>query len=892
MFQEDHNLVAACRAAIGSVGDAVSWTADNRDLVRREADSVIADLHRSVRRLSKLEAAAQRKMCVGVFGPSQSGKSYLISALARGADGNLLADFGDARPDFVSDINPEGGKESTGLVTRFTMTKPDNIPNGYPVKLRLLSETDIVRILGNAYYEDFNHEDVPDSEAIRQSLDKLSSRQANQNQAPSRSDIEDLHEYFRDNFRHCPRVQMLETYFWPRAIELGPKLSPADRVILFGLVWNGAPRFNELLGRLQAALGSLGHAAEAFAPLSALIPRDSSIIDVATLAGLMTGAGAPIELTGNNGRKASIARSEVTALTAEITIVMVNKPDDFFDYTDLLDFPGYRSRKKNTDVDRVLSSDDAVEELFLRGKVAYLFERYCAERELTSMLLCIGPGPAEVQTLPKVIDGWVRSTHGDTASARAGRPKALYFVMTKFDMEFVKKKGAAQSENSRWNTRIEASLTSFFGGVGEWVQNWESGNPFSNVFWIRNPNVRAEALFQYDDAGRELALRPEQESYVAELKDGYMQSDLVARHVGAAQRGWDAAMALNDGGVTYLRDQLRPLCNPELKRTQIAGSLREEMDRVTARLAIYYRSDDKQAERKQKEELAKRLAGRLAMVAQSQRFGRLLRLFQVADHELYDLFFRIESQELEGPSGDETAESASVLSAPTIVGTAVSADDLLGDIFGTAAPAVAPPPTVSGSPPRKAFKDAAAVRAAEVEKYWLAGLRERAEDAGHQALFAMSELDFGALVHEISMAASRLAVDVRLEEEIRIASRFRNIKRDKLVWKQVSRAAVVINTFVDWLGHDPRETDPGQRTVTVGGRQLSVFQPKAEVTAPPSIAEDQLAYDVQYYRDWIAAFVDVVIRNVDFEGGMNFDPVQNARLGEALVALGWSPSAA
>ena len=41
-----------------------------------------------------MQQAARRKMCVGVFGPSQSGKSYLISALARDAKGSLLADFG------------------------------------------------------------------------------------------------------------------------------------------------------------------------------------------------------------------------------------------------------------------------------------------------------------------------------------------------------------------------------------------------------------------------------------------------------------------------------------------------------------------------------------------------------------------------------------------------------------------------------------------------------------------------------------------------------------------------------------------------------------------------------------------------------------------------------
>ena len=62
--------------------------------------------------LTKEAATAARKMCVGVFGPSQSGKSYLISALAQDADGSLLAALGDESADFIQDINPAGGKES------------------------------------------------------------------------------------------------------------------------------------------------------------------------------------------------------------------------------------------------------------------------------------------------------------------------------------------------------------------------------------------------------------------------------------------------------------------------------------------------------------------------------------------------------------------------------------------------------------------------------------------------------------------------------------------------------------------------------------------------------------------------------------------------------------
>jgi hypothetical protein len=103
----------------------------------------------------------------------------------------------------------------------------------------------------------------------------------------------------------------------------------------------------------------------------------------------------------------TLPRSEVTALIAELRIVISEQPWDFFQHTDLLDFPGARSREQIKDLPAFLETGDALQSLFLRGKVAYLFERYCAEQELTSMLLCIGPSNQEVKTLPEMVYDWI-----------------------------------------------------------------------------------------------------------------------------------------------------------------------------------------------------------------------------------------------------------------------------------------------------------------------------------------------------------------------------------------------------------------------------------------------------------------------------------------------------
>lgn len=57
---------------------------------------------------------------------------------------------------------------------------------------------------------------------------------------------------------------------------------------------------------------------------------------------------------------------------------------------------------------------------------------------------------------------WIASTHGEDRPARAGKPPALFFVLTKMDMEFEKKKGTPSVEK-RWDIRLQSSLLDFFG---------------------------------------------------------------------------------------------------------------------------------------------------------------------------------------------------------------------------------------------------------------------------------------------------------------------------------------------------------------------------------------------------------------------------------------------
>jgi hypothetical protein len=835
--------------------------------VRAESDETIRTLRRSAAAFRRLETASRRKMCVGIFGPSQAGKSYLVSSLARSADAPLLANFDGETLDFLEKINPSGEKEATGLVTRFTATRPAKLPAGKPVQLRMLSETDIVRIIGNTYYADFVHDDIPDPDpsAISKRLDELSARaRGPQGDGLDLDGMTELDEYFWRNFRGNGRVKVLRTTYWPRAVELAPKLAIEDRAQLFATVWGDTPAFTDLYRRLYQALAALGFAKEAFCGLDALVPRERSIIDVATLAGLAADGDDQLDVVNAEGRRARWPRATAAALTAELVIVVDRQPYDFFAHTDLLDFPGARSREKNRDIEGMLSRPLGLEGLFRRGKVAYLFERYCAERELTSMLLCIRGSNQDVWDLPLMVNDWIRETHGETPEKRTGRDIALFFILTQFDLMLGEKGGDKGDFSARWASRLEASLLHFFGREHSWPTQWDEQGEFRNIFWVRNTTIINRGLFDYADGGGETGLRNDAQAMVASFRQGFAANPTVQRHFADPGKAWDEVMRLNDGGIAYLAERLRPICNPALKRRQIVALIAEEIRRIDGKLRRHLKTGSKDDEVEKKRAIARQVGRRVSACAQAQRFGELLRLLQTADHELYDVYYRLGNTT--PAEGDLDAESAP---APaTIIAERVSEDDIFASAFGDdgATPAADAQPAATKADTRPV--DEAERYAREIRSLWFARLGEAAETASFQRYFQMPAEDFDKFVHELKIAYSRLRLHDRLSAALRDTARFRGAQRTRQIWKQASTAATMINAYVDWLGRDPRTVPPERRRLRVANRERVVFERPTWTGPYPSLAAEP-SYDRDFYVDWLIAFAALVEDNAEGDEGYN-----------------------
>ena len=147
-------LAKSCQQTRTVVLDALAWAANpaNEHKLSLNRTKLERVLRRNAAEAERLEHTLAQPGCVAVFGPSQAGKSYLISVLARSeGEEALIAKFDGSVPevDFIKSINPLGGQEATGLVTRFTL-RGKLAPAGFPVCLRLLTQTDILKILVNS----------------------------------------------------------------------------------------------------------------------------------------------------------------------------------------------------------------------------------------------------------------------------------------------------------------------------------------------------------------------------------------------------------------------------------------------------------------------------------------------------------------------------------------------------------------------------------------------------------------------------------------------------------------------------------------------------------------------------------------------------------------------
>jgi hypothetical protein len=855
----DTLLAKACDAAAAAAKDALAWIADpkNDPILRQERAFLEHTIRNEAYRLRRLAHSLDRPMCVGVFGPSQAGKSYLVSVMGRKGD-SLTALFDEpARPevDFIREINPYGEKEATGLVTRFSIDRPKT-PPGFPVALRLLTQTDVLKILCNSYFFDGDLGSEPSLAAddIDRHIAQLEPRRTVTFVDTLREeDIWDVEDYFQRQLRRAEARVFAP--FWPRFASLAPCLSLADRAELFSILWGRHRQLTALFLVLLQSLERIGFAEDAYCPLTALIPAATGILNVETLAGLGLADVETLDISAG-GKLVQLPRPVVTALAAELRMTMKEAPWPFFQHTDLLDFPGYRSRDPQNLAKYLQDAQgNALKELFLRGKVDYLFQRYTAEQELTSMLLCIKPSNLDVPTLRVAIEDWVAATHGATPEARRDRPELLFFILTMFDQHLSEKVADAGIDPVvRFQARLEASLLKPFAKVGNaWPVKWTSDAPFKNCFWIRNPNYKSEGVIQYD-GDREVAILPQKVERIAQLREAHGRAPEVIEHFRDPACAFDEVMRLNDGGVAYLAAALEKVCKPGMKEEQARNRMNDLKSRMSEILEPHYiptNQDQRVAERTQ---FAEEVISDFEECVARQAFGSFLRGICVDRGQLVDALYEAR---LKGDLSETKAESSAEVRTP-----APARRGGLLDLVKTGAK----PPGGNGglasstARPRLGRNVGFARTAMQL---WSKNLHETCDDPTFADAIGASRKALKEVATEMIATARRRGLESEIKSAIEETTHIETA--DKAAAKATIVAERHINRFVMSLGvtQKPRE---------------NVFDASGIGAKPDEFQQD-------FVIGWLKSFYDQAVANAQSSDGLIHDAEQNARLGQILASM-------
>ncbi len=890
-------LSSRCAEIVAGSGQAIEWIGDVRKTARRldnDADGLIEELRRSRNLCRRLETAAQRPLSIGVFGMSQAGKSYLIATLARGANDRLQTMLDGERLDFIDHINPPGGgKEATGLVTRFTRQASEP-PKGYPIELALFSEADVVKILGNSYFNDFDREKVnfnTEPEHVRQHLAALEKqRQPQPTGGLDEDDMVDLLDYFQKRFGKS--MEPLKADFWPAVVDLAPRLPAQARGKLLSILWGeDNASLTEIYVRLRDALAKLGGARTVYVPLTALVraARDryewspDSILNVDVLDRLGRDEADPLRVLpvvdGAVMPESAIARSLLAALTAEIKFVLADPPvATMLESVDLLDFPGYRGRLSIANLDDIrkdpkLADTNPVAQLLLRGKVGYLFERYTDDQEMNILIMCTRCDiQIEITTLKPVLDSWVHSTQGETPPDRAARPPGLVWVITQVDKRLTPVPGQSDTTlNQLWGSMIHITLLERFGQC-EWLQEWSPGRPFDNLFLMRKPGMMSAVIdtIETEDGVEEHDVRPGEGERLARQRAIFVENDNIGAHVREPGEAWDAVLKPNDGGMERLAAYLSK-ASPEGDQAQPdrrAGAADHGEDRRAQARTVFLRRGRRRGG-KEKEDRGNR-------------------------RDLH-----------RGPSRTRSASCWSASNrAPSSCGAFISA------------PTRPPPvrPRAAARRPTRAARRPGLVRlpraktaealakpavtgrawtfAKAVLREWFKQMRDLPDNLEMQRFLGLPADVLQALTDELITASDRHRIEEQLIEVLRVLEEKRSTTRMGIVDQQVLLARNVINDFVDFLGVGTMPLDERPRS-PVDDRKI--FEPPAPIPRGvlPALPADEILYSGMYVLDWLEAFRMLTIGNVGHSAGREITPEQNERLGHILnVVRGASAVAA
>lgn len=656
---------------------SIKWVKETESMRGAKGDNAYRNLVNFRRKLKKKKFALEGNPAAAMYGESQMGKSYLVSGLLSETEKPFTVIDGQGNSyDFINKINPEGKSvESTSLVTRFSTEYKVENPS-FPIKAKLLSPADLVLVLCDSYYNDVKAKiDIAlKSEAISEKVSELCSKYENksiQQSQLSEDDILDIRDYFHSNFSTKSTNVIHSTYF-DKIPVLIAKTRSDEWPEIFSLFWN----YNEIITRLFSELlkqySKLNFTTEIYLPIQAVLRDNGTLLDVSRLHeiyGAYEGKNQSYKAetsvmflkNGNEIIFDNFSKSYLCALSAELVFSLPEallKSKPFLNKTDLLDFPGARHRLGIHEED---IEDKNIPQMLLRGKVAYLFNKYSSSEKINILLFCHNDRQSAQSVMPEMLNNWIGNMIGKTPEERntfieKSKVSPLFLVSTMFNLDLQfdfnnDGEGKRNFKDSRWEKRFLKVLKREIIGAGthRWFNDWTTKSQnFQNIFLLRDFYYSSETNSNIYEGYNESKIEKREiipntySNFRIDLRQSFTDYDFVKLHFENPENSWDRAVKINEDGTELIIEKLYIAASNinEARNEKIISELNVYTLGIQDELKKYYHDSDKDA----KLQKAKSTAGNIQVnmdIAFGQNpyfFGTMMKELMLTQSAVYTLY--------------------------------------------------------------------------------------------------------------------------------------------------------------------------------------------------------------------------------------------------------------
>lgn len=400
------------------------WVEEARQrapLLNDEADALLARLQQLESRAQAIVKLSDAPRTVGLYGYAGAGKAFLLSTLASCQPERLHVTPGGKHLDYLTHINP--GNSATAMAVRFTQDEGD-LPERFALRLRLLSESELVQIFIARYYADGAARTLTDAQ-VQQRLAPLRALcQPQAHPAVRAEEVATLAAFWGETAPK--RHQSLTDASWHQLAALLPALTLNDRARVYPLLWGENQELTQQWLELAQTLEALGHAPEVAAPLSLLVDSFSLPAEGFLLPGGTAGENVQVCPLDANGVQPAhrVAVDTLALLTRELVLPLA-------DATQLRSSSHNSSHNGSCNSEIIDIPAAPADNSLTASKIRWLLSGYRQRLQPDVLLVCnAAPERAAIIPAARELRRWVDDTQPEGA-----QPK-LVWVITPHDARF------------------------------------------------------------------------------------------------------------------------------------------------------------------------------------------------------------------------------------------------------------------------------------------------------------------------------------------------------------------------------------------------------------------------------------------------------------------------